>query len=473
MKKIKIAQIGMAHDHAGVTFSALSKIDDFDVVGYCTVPEDESEYASQQQKIKSNEEYFKNAKRYTVEEILSMPDLDAVVIETFDLNLVKYAKMAAERGLHVQMDKAPGESAKEYEELLSIIKSKNLAFSIGYMYRFNPFIKSVYEKVFSGEIGKVHTVDAEMSCYMNTNKRIWLEQFKGGMMQFLGCHLVDLVVQLMGVPTEIIPYNFSTGANNVDSLDVERGLHVQMDKAPGESAKEYEELLSIIKSKNLAFSIGYMYRFNPFIKSVYEKVFSGEIGKVHTVDAEMSCYMNTNKRIWLEQFKGGMMQFLGCHLVDLVVQLMGVPTEIIPYNFSTGANNVDSLDVAFSVFKYKNALATIKSSVIDCGGYVRRHLTISTNNKTIDIRPLEKLEVAPSIISTKMTEYCHEKGWHDLGITSDTGAFDRYEAMLLNFAKMIRGEVGYVIDLETEARIHRCLLSACGIDCDYKGEIKI
>ncbi|MBR2376531.1 MAG: Gfo/Idh/MocA family oxidoreductase [Clostridia bacterium] len=348
MKKIKIAQIGMAHDHAGVTFSALSKIDDFDVVGYCTVPEDESEYASQQQKIKSNEEYFKNAKRYTVEEILSMPDLDAVVIETFDLNLVKYAKMAAERGLHVQMD-----------------------------------------------------------------------------------------------------------------------------KAPGESAKEYEELLSIIKSKNLAFSIGYMYRFNPFIKSVYEKVFSGEIGKVHTVDAEMSCYMNTNKRIWLEQFKGGMMQFLGCHLVDLVVQLMGVPTEIIPYNFSTGANNVDSLDVAFSVFKYKNALATIKSSVIDCGGYVRRHLTISTNNKTIDIRPLEKLEVAPSIISTKMTEYCHEKGWHDLGITSDTGAFDRYEAMLLNFAKMIRGEVGYVIDLETEARIHRCLLSACGIDCDYKGEIKI
>ena len=48
-----------------------------------------------------------------------------------------------------------------------------------------------------------------------------------------------------------------------------------------------------------------------------------------------------------------------------------------------------------------------------------------------------------------------------------------YEEMLLNFAKMIRGEVGYVVELETEARIHRCLLTACGIDCDYKGNIKI
>lgn len=335
MKKIKIAQIGTGHDHAGVTFAALKRMTDiFDVVGYAQVPEDNGIIQS---------ELYGDAKRFTLEEILSMSDLDAVAVETFDLVLVKYAQMAADKGLHIQMDKAPGENAEAFEKLLSTVKKKGLAFSIGYIYRFNPLIRQAFEQVKHGDLGKVYFVETDMSC---------------------------------------------------------------------QHPKE--------------------------------------------------------KREWLGQFHGGMMQYLGCHLIDLVVRLLGVPDKIIPYNYSIGIDNVQSKDVAFAVFKYKNGIATVKSSALARGGYVCRHLVIHGDKKTIEIRPLEKYEYGPSGISTKMTEFVQDDGWHGLGKETVSGAFDRYEGMLYAFAEMVRGKRGYEVDLKTEAQIHRCLLAACGIDCNYK-----
>ena len=41
------------------------------------------------------------------------------------------------------------------------------------------------------------------------------------------------------------------------------------------------------------------------------------------------------------------------------------------------------------------------------------------------------------------------------------------------FAERIRGEKAAEVDLETEARIQRCLNAACGMDCDFKGEIRL
>ena len=76
---------------------------------------------------------------------------------------------------------------------------------------------------------------------------------------------------------------------------------------------------------------------NIAVQQMFEKIKSGEIGKIHSIDAEMSCYYDSDKREWLEQFQGGMMQYLGCHLVDLIVRLCGVPDEIIPYNIISGA----------------------------------------------------------------------------------------------------------------------------------------
>lgn len=349
MRKIKVAQIGIGHDHANVIFDAINRLsDDFEVVGYAEVPEDDLPYKWSKTNKINCARFYENSKKYTVEEILSMKDLDAVLIETYDLNLVKYAKMAVERGINVHVDKAPGESEKEFEELLSMVKEKNLLLNMGYMYRYNPVIKNSIERAKKGEIGKINDVEAEMNIVYGIEKREWLKGFKGGMMQYLGCHLVDLVVRTLGVPEEIIPCNYSTG---VDGLDV--------------------------------------------------------------------------------------------------------------------------LDGGFAVFKYKNAMATVKSNMVDVGGFVRRHLTLKGDKGTIQILPLEKVDGKYYEISSISTEYGINDGFHSTGTTNKSEIFDRYGVMLKEFASMVRGDRKAEVDLETEARIHRCLLKANGFDVDFKGEIKL
>ena len=59
---------------------------------------------------------------------------------------------------------------------------------------------------------------------------------------------------------------------------------------------------------------------------------SGELGKIYYVEAQMNCIHNDEKRAWLKDYKGGMMNFLGCHLVDFILQVQGEPDKIIPYN---------------------------------------------------------------------------------------------------------------------------------------------
>ena len=256
-------------------------------------------------------------------------------------------------------------------------------------------------------------------------------------------------------------------------MAAEKGLHIQMDKAPGESAEEFEKLLSTVKQKNLAFNIGYMYRFNPLIRQAFEKTKNGEIGKVYSVDTEMSCFYGKDKREWLNGFQGGMMQYLGCHLIDLVVRLQGVPDEIIPYNYATGVDGVDAKDVAFAVLTYPNGVSTVKASLICSGGYVRRHLTVCGEKGTICVTPLEKFAFSPSGITTRSTTYTPEDGWGGLGKSEESEPFDRYEGMLSAFAQMVKGERDREVDLETEARVHRCLLAANGMNVDYKGKINL
>ena len=74
--------------------------------------------------------------------------------------------------------------------------------------------------------------------------------------------------------------------------------------------------------------MGYMYRYNPCVKELMEKVKNGELGEIISVEAQMSSCYPTISRQWLENFSGGMMFFLGCHLIDMILQINGTPEKI-------------------------------------------------------------------------------------------------------------------------------------------------
>ena len=134
MKKIKIAQLGAGHDHATAAITTLKLQSDlYDLVGYAAVDGDEPVYDN-------NQWAYENVKKMTVDEILHYPGLDAVCIETEDRRLTEFAIKAAEKGLHIQMDKPGSESDADFDRLIDLVKEKNLVFHMGYMYRYNPAI---------------------------------------------------------------------------------------------------------------------------------------------------------------------------------------------------------------------------------------------------------------------------------------------------------------------------------------------
>ena len=238
------------------------------------------------------------------------------------------------------------------------------------------------------------------------------------------------------------------------------GKHLHMEKPGGVDLAAFNKLVEVLKSKNLTLSIGYMYRFNPPIQEALAKVRSGELGDIYSVEAHMDCKHPAEVRQWLQHFPGGMMFFLGCHLIDLIYQIQGEPEEIIPLNCSTGYDGVTANDYGMAVFKYKNGVSFAKTCANETGGFLRRQLVICGTKGTIEIKPLEVLTEDGQY--TIMNE-AYSTEWHKEWDTSKSEVYDRYDDMMRNFAEMVRGKEN-PYSYEYELGLYKLILRSCGKD---------
>ena len=329
MKKIKVAQIGTSqYSHGnGIWNSMLKQSDLFEVVGYA-FPENEKEKFPEQVKI------FEGYREMTVEEILNDPEIEAVAVETEEIYLTKYARMVADAGKHLHMEK-PG----------------------------------------------------------------------------------------------------------------------------GRELADFEKLVESLKRQNLTFSLGYMYRFNPKVQEALAKVENGDLGKIFSVEAHMNCKHATDVRQWLEVFPGGMMFFLGCHLVDLIYRIQGLPLEVIPLNSSTGMDGVNTKDYGMAVFRYPNGISFAKTCDCELGGFVRRQLVICGEKGTIELQPMEYCVEDKQYTVMKET---YSTDWQTTGEISQSENFDRYDGMMENFAYLVRGLKENPYTYDYELNLYKLVLRACG-----------
>ena len=331
MKKIKIAQIGInKYSHGPEIYQSLTRQSEiFDVVGFA-LPENAREVAKERIGV------FEGYREMTVEEILQNPEIEAVTVETDEIYLTKYALMAAQAGKHIHMEKPGG---------------------------------------------------------------------------------VDL---------------------------------------PG-----FEKLIETVKNKGTVFHTGYMYRYHPYIKELVEKVKKDELGEIVSVEAQMNCFHPKQTRQWLEALPGGMMFYLGCHLVDLIMMFQGVPERVIPLNKCTGFEGVTSEDFGMAVLEYKNGVSFAKTTDIECGGYNRRQLVVTGTKGTVEIRPLEKDLGYPDMISSYREVY--DPAWGSDGEWKTTDKFNRYDDMMASFAAMVRGEKTNPFTPDYELELYKTILKACGV----------
>jgi len=243
---------------------------------------------------------------------------------------------------------------------------------------------------------------------------------------------------------------------------MERGLPMHLDKPGGEDPAEFRRLIDGCRERALPLQMGYMFRNNPAMQFCQKAVRENRLGNVFEIQADMSHdYGGEPYQEYLAHFRGGILFNLGCHLIDLVVSMMGRPENITPFLKSVpgGAENVKNNCLA--VLEYPQAFALVRACSRETDSLNRRSLKINGTRGCIELSPLERFDGKPLTLRLTLrdADEHYPAGTHvvEFGILRD-----RYEEQLLEFARILRGEMENPYSYEHDALVHEVVLAASG-----------
>ena len=215
---------------------------------------------------------------------------------------------------------------------------------------------------------------------------------------------------------------------------INAGLHVHLDKPAGESLVQFRRILDAASRRHLCVQMGYMYRYNPAVVLMRSLVRQGFLGELFEVHGVMSKLVDDPSRLKLAEYSGGTMFELGCHLLDLVVDLLGPPESVIPISQHAGSQADTLQDNMLAVFRYPRAIATVKSAVLEVDGGSRRHFVICGREGTLHIQPLDAVKSVRLTLSKERGKY--RQGFQEIAVEP----YERYVGDASDFAKVIRGK---------------------------------
>jgi predicted dehydrogenase len=256
-------------------------------------------------------------------------------------------------------------------------------------------------------------------------------------------------LQVVGVETRV------RDLLNTAATCVAAGKHIHLDKPAGESLPQFRRLLDDAAKKHLVVQMGYMFRYSPAVVMLREFLKNGWLGEPFEVHTVMSKVVDPGTRRGLAEYPGGIMFELACHVIDLVVGLLGKPDSVHPYSQKVGPYDDRLLDNQLAVFIYPNAIASVKSSAVEIDGGDRRHFVVCGTKGTFHIQPLD----APSVRFTlDQPRGKYGKGYQDVRF----GNYPRYVGDAADLAKIVRGEKDPDFSYQHDLAVQEAVLKASG-----------
>ncbi len=237
---------------------------------------------------------------------------------------------------------------------------------------------------------------------------------------------------------------------------VAAGKHVHIDKPAGESLPQFRRILDSAAKQKLVVQMGYMYRYNPAVVLLREFLKRGWLGEVFEVHTVMSKVVTTDERKRLAKFRGGVMFELGCHVLDLVIAILGKPKDVTAFPLHSAKADDGLADNMLAVLSYPKATASVKSSALEVEGGDRRHLVVCGTEGTFHIQPLDNPSARVSLSQTR-GEY--KKGVQDVKFPK----YARYVDDAADMARAIRAEKPLEFSYEHDYTVQETLLKACGV----------
>jgi predicted dehydrogenase len=190
--RIRVAQIGVEHPHAGGKLEALRHLSGlYEVVGVSAARNPLGAV-------------YEGIPRMSEPELLSIPGLQAVTVETRVEEGCGSALRALRAGKHVHLDKPGALSHPEFRAMRLEAEQRGLCVQMGYMLRANPAFEWLFKAVRAGWIGEVLEIDAAMGKMADARTRSSIGALEGGGMFELACHVIDAVVTILGKPSEVV-----------------------------------------------------------------------------------------------------------------------------------------------------------------------------------------------------------------------------------------------------------------------------
>jgi len=240
---------------------------------------------------------------------------------------------------------------------------------------------------------------------------------------------------------------------------VAAGKHVHVDKPAGTSLPRLRRLLAAAAARGLFVQLGYMYRYNPAVLLLRDFLRAGWLGEVFEIHAVMSKLVGDGERDGLVAQPGGTMFELGCHLIDLVVAILGAPQRVTAFPRHSGNRDDGLLDNMLAVLEYPRATATIRTSVIEVEGWGRRQFTVCGTEGTFHLQPLDDPAVRLAL--------SRARGDHPAGTsTVSFPKFTRYVADAADMARIIRGEKRTDFDSAHDIAVQEAVFAASALPVD-------
>lgn len=190
-RRVRAGQIGTQHGHASGKMATLRKLqEDFTVIGLAGAGDNPGAA-------------YDGIPRFTVEQLLQQPDLEAVVVETDFPDACAAAHAAIKAGKAVHLDKPGALDHGAFKVMRQEAEDRGLIFQMGYMLRYNAGFQFVFKAVKEGWLGRITEIDAMMGKKLDAAGRLDLMRLPGGGMFELGCHLVDAVGCILGKPQAV------------------------------------------------------------------------------------------------------------------------------------------------------------------------------------------------------------------------------------------------------------------------------
>jgi predicted dehydrogenase len=262
--------------------------------------------------------------------------------------------------------------------------------------------------------------------------------------------LADPSVRVIAVESEVRQL-LALGQKAIDA-----GKHIHLDKPAGADQQAFHKLLMDAKRRRLIVQMGYMFRYNPGFGLIRQAVKEGWLGRVHYLHGSMNSNLPAEKRKALAFHPGGMMFELGCHLMDMLVLLMGRPQKVTPTLRHDAAFDDTLADNTVAVFEFDRAVAVVESAAMEAHPSQRRHFEVCGDGGSIVLQPLEPPAVR-LCLSKPQGRYA--AGWQNVELKD----VPRYVGDMEELARCIRGEAHFPYSYAHDEIVQETVLRASGV----------